>query len=306
MACRMSSDLFPAIAAFACVARHASFTRAAAELGVSTSALSQTVRTLEARLGVRLLDRSTRRVGLTEAGQRFLDDAQPALGGLAAAMAAVTETRDTPAGLLRINLPRAIADILVMPHLAAFNARYPDVVVELHCDNRFVDLVATGFDAGFRIGESLGKDVVAHPIGGPLRIATFASPGYVHVHGVPATPADLLHHRCVGVRLDHDRSPMRWDYMQDGRLVEVDTRACMISNDDSLLLAAALAGIGVGCHFESMVSQHIASGALVPVLQDYWPTFSPFHVYYPSRMHMPRKLRVFIDFLRERHVATEH
>lgn len=304
MAYLMSSDLFPAIAAFACVARHASFTRAAAELGVSTSALSQTVRTLESRLGVRLLDRSTRRVGLTEIGQRFLDDALPALSSLGAAMAAVTETRDAPAGLLRINLPRAVADILVMPHLTAFQARYPDVVVELHCDNRFVDLVAAGFDAGFRMGESLGKDVVAHPIGGPQRIATFVSPAYARAHGTPTTPGDLLNHRCVGVRLDHDRSPMRWDYMQEGRLMEVDTRHGMISNDDSLLLAAALAGSGVGCHFESMVSHHLASGALLPVLQDYWPTFSPFHVYYPSRMHMPRKLRVFVDFLRERHAPN--
>ncbi|URL60135.1 LysR family transcriptional regulator [Luteibacter flocculans] len=297
----MSPDLFPAIAAFACVARHASFTRAAAELGVSPSALSQTVRTLESRLGARLLDRSTRRVGLTEVGQRFLDEAQPALSGLTVAMAAVTETRDMPSGLLRINLPRAIADILILPHLADFQARYPDVVVELHCDNRFVDLVAAGFDAGFRIGESLGKDVVAHPIGSSQRIATFVAPAYARAHGIPATPADLLHHRCVGIRLEHDRSPMRWDYMLDGRLVEVDTRGCTISNDDSVLLAAALAGVGVSCHFESMVSHHLASGMLIPVLQDYWPTFSPFHVYYPSRMHMPRKLRVFIDFLREKH-----
>lgn len=300
----MSPDLFPAIAAFACVARHASFTRAAAELGVSPSALSQTVRTLESRLGVRLLDRSTRRVGLTEVGQRFLDEAQPSLSGLTAAMAAVTEMRDTPTGLLRINLPRSIADILILPHLAEFQARYPDVVVELHCDNRFVDLVAAGFDAGFRIGESLGKDVVAHPIGGPQRIASFVAPAYAQIHGVPTTPADLLHHRCIGIRLEHDRSPMRWDYLLDGRIVEVDTRGCTLSNDDTVLLAAALAGVGVGCHFESIVAHHLASGALIPVLQDYWPTFSPFHVYYPSRMHMPRKLRVFVDFLRERHASA--
>lgn len=301
MGFRMSPDLFPAVAVFACVARHASFTRAAAELGVSTSALSQTVRTLESRLGVRLLDRSTRRVGLTEVGQRFLHDVRPSLDGLVSAMAAVTETRDVPAGLLRINLPRAIADVLIMPHLAAFQTQFPDVIVELQCDNRFVDLVAAGFDAGFRIGESLGKDVVAHPIGGPQRVATFVSPRYARAYGVPATPADLLQHRCVGVRLDHDRSPMRWEFMQGDRIVEVDTRASMITNDDSLLLAAAIDGVGVGCHFESIASAHLQGGALIPVLEEYWPTYSPFHVYYPSRMHMPRKLRVFIDFLRERH-----
>ncbi|MET0617230.1 MAG: LysR family transcriptional regulator, partial [Luteibacter sp.] len=158
------SDLLPAIAAFARVAHHASFTRAAAELGVSPSALSQTVRALEARLGVRLLDRTTRRVGITEIGQRFLADARPGLDALAHAVDAVNESRDAPAGLLRINLSRVVADILVLPHLADFAAAYPEVTVDLHCDNIFLDLVDGGFDAGFRIGESLARDVVALPI----------------------------------------------------------------------------------------------------------------------------------------------
>lgn len=299
----MPNDLLPAIAAFARVAHHASFTRAARELGVSPSALSQNVRSLETRLGVRLLDRSTRRVGVTEIGQRFLDEAGAGLGAIERAVDAVNDSRETPAGLLRLNLPKAVADVVVMPHMAEFARRYPDVTVEMHCDNRFLDLVAMGFDAGFRLGESLANDVVAVPIGRPSRIATFASPSYIAEHGAPRTPADLLHHRCACIRLDHDRSVMRWDFMVEGRFVEVEVGPAIVSNDGELLVEAARAGLGVGCHFESLVADDIARGTLVPVLTDYWPTYGAFHLYYPSRVHMPRKLRVFVDFLRERHAT---
>ncbi|QWT18863.1 LysR family transcriptional regulator [Bacillus sp. NP157] len=299
----MPNDLLPAIAAFARVAHHASFTRAARELGVSPSALSQSVRGLEARLGVRLLDRSTRRVGVTEIGQRFLDEAAAGLGAIERAVDTVNDARESPAGLLRINLSRVVADIVVMPHLAAFAEAYPDVTVELHCDNRFLDLVSHGFDAGFRLGESLANDVVAVPIGRPNRIVVFASPGYVARHGVPRTPAELLAHRCVCIRLDHDRSVQRWEFLVDGRIVEVEAGPSMVSNDGELLLAAARDGLGIGCHIEEMVAADFASGTLVPVLMDYWPTYGAFHLYYPSRVHMPRKLRVFVDFLRDRHAT---
>jgi DNA-binding transcriptional LysR family regulator len=300
---RMQNDLLPAIAAFARVAHHASFTRAARELGVSPSALSQNVRSLEARLGVRLLDRSTRRVGVTEIGQRFLEEAQAGLGAIGRAVEAVTDSREAPAGLLRLNLPKSVADIAVIPHLADFAKAYPDVTVELHCENRFIDLVAMGFDAGFRLGESLANDVVAVPIGEPLRIATFASPAYLAAHGAPQTPADLLHHRCLCIRLDPERSVARWDYTVDGRYIEIEVGAAVISNDGDLLLAAAREGLGVACHMEGIVAADLAAGTLVPVLTDYWPTFGAFHLYYPSRVHMPRKLRVFIDFLRQRHAT---
>lgn len=297
----MPSDLLPAIAAFARVARHASFTRAADELGVSPSALSQSVRALERRLGVRLLDRTTRRVGVTEIGRRFLDQAGIGLDTIAGAIEAVNESRETPAGLLRINLPRVVADIVVMPYLAEFAAQYPDIVVDLHCDNNFIDLVDGGFDAGFRLGESLAQDVVALPIGGPLRLATFASPAYLAAHGEPRTPADLLAHRCACIRLGNDRGIMRWDYREDGRDMEVEVTPTTISNDGELLIGVARAGVGIGYHFERLVRDDLASGRLVPVLEAFWPTYGPFHLYYPSRLHMPRKLRVFADFLRERH-----
>lgn len=172
----MSPELFPAVAAFARVAHHASFTRAAAELGVSTSALSQNMRSLEERLGVRLLQRSTRRVGLTEAGQRLLRDAGPAIAALVAAVDGVHESRDRPAGLLRLNLSRAAADAVVMPHLVDFLEAYPDVTVEMHCDNALVDVVAGGFDAGIRLGEKLAQDFVAIPLGPRQRLAVVAAP----------------------------------------------------------------------------------------------------------------------------------
>ncbi|RYF75587.1 MAG: LysR family transcriptional regulator, partial [Comamonadaceae bacterium] len=162
----MSPELLAPIAAFARVAHHKSFTRAAVELGVSPSALSQTLRKLERSLGVRLLDRSTRRVGVTEHGQRFLAQAQPGLASLAFAIESLDESRDRPAGLLRLNLSRTAADILVMPHLMRFMDEYPDITLELHCDNALVDLVAGGFDAGIRLGENLAQDVVAVPLGG--------------------------------------------------------------------------------------------------------------------------------------------
>lgn len=293
-------DLLPAIAAFSRVVHHASFTRAAKELGVSPSALSQTVRMLEQRLGVRLLERTTRRVGITEIGQRFLDTAGAGLTALDLAVQQVGEMRDAPAGLLRLNLSQIAADLIVMPHLPEFLQAYPDVTVEMHCDNTFLDIVAIGFDAGIRLGESLARDMIAVPLGGRNRLATFAAPSYVERHGAPQVPADLLRHRCACVRLDHDRPLEYWDYLVDGQMVEVSANPAMISNNGELLINTARSGAAIGYHFEALVAEDLASGRLVPLLKDYWPTFGTFYLYYPSRVLMPRKLRVFIDFLRER------
>lgn len=305
MGAAMPAELLPAIAVFARVAHHASFTRAAAELGVSPSALSQTIRMLERRLGVRLLDRTTRKVGVTEIGRRFLEEAQPGLAAIGRAIDGVDESREAPSGLLRINLPEVVARLVVLPHLGAFSAMYPDIVVELCCDNLFVDLVEHGFDAGFRLGESLAADMVAVPIGRADRIATFASPAYAAKHGLPRTPAELLDHRCACMRLDAGRSVIRWDYQEDGRYIDVEPTPALITNDGNLMVDAVREGVGIGQHFEPLVRGDFESGRLLPVLRDYWPSFGAFHLYYPSRVHMPRKLRVFIDFLRERHADTE-
>lgn len=299
----MSSELFPAIAAFARVAHHASFTRAAAELGVSPSALSQTVRMLEGRLGVRLLDRSTRRVGVTEIGQRFLSDARFGLTALEAAIDAVNESRDRPAGLLRLNLSRTAADILVMPHLVAFNDAFPDITLEMNCDNALIDLVGNGFDAGIRLGENLAQDVVAIPLGGRQRIATVAAPRYLDGRTPPRTPDDLKAHRCLNARLGG--SIYRWEFSHKGRDFDIETTGPLLTNDGDILLAAARAGAGITCAFEVQVQDDIAAGRLVPLLKAWWPSFPGFYLYYPSRVHMPRKLRVFIDFMQHRLQAVD-
>ncbi|MDY7559819.1 LysR family transcriptional regulator [Pseudomonas sp. 10B1] len=291
----LPAELLPGIAAFAQVARHGSFTKAAAQMGVSPSALSQTLRNFEARLGVRLLERSTRRVGVTEIGQRFLHQAQPGLAALASAIEDVNELRDKPTGLLRLNLSRTAADILLMPHLLAFIDTYPDITVEIHCDNALLDVVAGGFDAGIRVGENLAQDVVAVPLGGPHRIATVAAPSYLLGREHPRKPEDLDQHRCLNIRLTG--AIYRWDYNHKGQAVAFQPRGPLITNDVDTLMQAIRAGAGIGCAFEAQVQPDIDSGKLVPLLGPWWPSVSAFYLYYPSRIHVPRKLRVFIEFM---------
>jgi len=294
----MLPALLPAIAAFARVAHHASFTRAAAELGVSPSALSQTLRKLERRLGVRLLDRSTRRVGITEIGQRFLLDAQPALAALASAIDGVNELRDKPAGLLRLNVSRTAADILVMPHLIDFLEAFPDITVELHCDTALIDLVGGGFDAGIRLGEYLAQDVVALPFGGKQRIATVAAPHYLVGRSPPRKPKDLSAHRCINVRVAG--GIYGWEYAHKGCDFEIEVQGPIVTNDGDIVLRAVRAGAGIACAFEVQVQEDIQAGRLIPLLKPWWPTFPGFYLYYSSRTHVPRKLRVFVDFMQQR------
>lgn len=294
----MSADLLPAIAAFARVAHHASFTRAAAELGVSPSALSQTLRGLERRLGVRLLDRSTRRVATTELGERFLREVRSGLASMVTAIDGLNEARDQPSGLLRLNLSRTAADILVMPHLVTFLDAYPDITLEMNCDNALVDLVAGGFDAGIRLGENLAQDVVAVPLGGRHRIATVAAPSYLKGRTPPRTPEDLSAHRCLNVRLTS--GIYRWEYSHKGRDFAIQTSGPLLTNDGDILLRAVRAGAGIACPFEVQVQDDIVAGALIPLLKPWWPAFAGFYLYHPSRAHVPRKLRVFIDFMQER------
>ncbi|WP_312711500.1 LysR family transcriptional regulator, partial [Stenotrophomonas sp.] len=205
-----------AVVAFARVAHHASFTRAADDLGISPSALSQTVRALEARMGVRLLHRTTRRVGLTEHGARFLARVRDGLAQIDAAFEDLDSVRDVPAGKLRINVPRIAAELLVLPHLPAFMARYPQVEVELFVEPALVDLVAGGFDAGIRLGECLARDMIAVPIGPLERQVVVATPGYFAAHGTPDTPADLVGHACIVHRRSNGRL-MAWEFSHAGR-----------------------------------------------------------------------------------------
>ncbi len=295
----MSPDLLPAISAFTRVAHHASFTRAAVELGLSPSALSQTVRALEARLGVRLLDRTTRRVGVTEIGSRFLLQAEAGLKALAGAVAALDEARDAPAGVLRLNVSRAAADITLLPHLAEFTHAYPRILLDIQCDNGLVDLVGGQFDAGIRLGELLAQDMVAVPLGRQQRLATFAAPRYLERHKAPKLPADLSDHRCLNARLSGG-APYRWEYARKGSIFEVETTDSLLCNDGDFLVAAARSGAGIGCAFEAVVQADFDAGTLLPLLKPWWPTFGGFFLYHTSRTHMPRKLRVFVDFIKAR------
>jgi DNA-binding transcriptional LysR family regulator len=294
----LSPDLLPAIAAFERVAHHASFTKAASELGISPSALSQTMRRLERRLGARLLDRTTRRVGVTEIGLRFLREAQPALASLASAIDGVSELRDQPAGLLRLNVSHTAADILVVPHLVSFLEAYPDITIELQCNNELVDLVGGSFDAGIRLGEYLAQDVVAVPLGGRHRIATVAAPRYLAGRDLPRKPEDLRAHRCINVRLPSGM--YRWKFSHKGHDFEIEVDGPIITNDGDILLQAVRAGAGVACAFEVQVEDDIVAGRLVPLLTAWWPTLPGFYLYHSSRLHVPRKLRVFIDFMQVR------
>ncbi|WP_242111776.1 LysR family transcriptional regulator [Luteimonas aquatica] len=294
----MAVSPLSAVVAFAHVAHHASFTRAAAELAVSPSALSQTVRGLEAQLGVRLLSRTTRRVGLTEHGARFLQQVAPGLRLIEAAFDDLDRVRDRPAGRLRINLSRIAAQQLVMPRLPAFAARYPEVEVELFVDPSLADLVAGGFDAGIRLGESLAKDMIALPIGPMQRQVVVGSPAYFRRHPPPRAPGDLVHHDCIRHRLSSGRL-MAYEFTRAGRDFEVEVGGRLIVNDSSLARDAARAGLGLTQQFESEVAADLAAGSLQRVLDDDLAPFPGFFIYYPAREHMAPKLRVFVDFLRE-------
>ena len=290
-------SLLPALAAFACVARHASFRRAAIELAVSPSALSQTIRSLERRLGSRLLQRTTRRVGLTESGQRLLQDTAPALARIGQALRSVEENRDVATGQLRITAPRFAIEHLLLPHLPAFHAAYPQVEVELAMQAAMIDVVGDGFDAGIRLGESLADGMIAVPLGAALRWVVVASPGYLQRHGMPDTPEALIGHACLRHRSSSGRV-MAWEFSREGRDFTLDVSGPLLLNDSTLALQAARDGMGLLQVFEAIADADVQAGRLQRVLDAWQPPFAGFHLYYPSREQLAPKLRVFIDFMR--------
>ncbi|HZR35999.1 MAG TPA: LysR family transcriptional regulator [Nevskia sp.] len=294
----VSPDQLPAVAAFARVAQHASFTRAAAELRVSPSALSQTVRTLETRLGMRLLNRTTRRVGVTEAGALFLQRVLPALEQLGAAFTELDELRGKPAGTLRLSVPRLAMRTIVTPLLGEFCRRYPEIRLDVVADDRFVDLVGENYDAGLRLGESLAQDMIAVRATREQRAAVVGSPQYFRDNPVPRQPSDLHEHLCMRFRFSSGVI-YRWEFGRDGQEFDIDVDGPLICNDNGLMIAAAKQGLGLAHVMEDLVREDLRSGTLVRVLEDWCPPFPGFYLYYPSRAQMPLKLRVFIDFLQE-------
>lgn len=286
------------LGAFADVARHRSFRGAAMLRGVSPSTLSEAVRRLEGRLGVRLLNRTTRSVTLTEAGARLLDRLLPALGEVSAALDTVNSFRDSPTGTLRLNVPIIVARV-VLPKLAeGFLKAYPGITLDVVAENNFVDVLAAGFDAGVRYGERLEQDMIAVPIGPRRqRFASGASPAYLAARGMPTHPRDLLDHACIRYRFPSGVLPA-WEFEREGEVVRVDPGGPLIATDMELELAAAIGGLGILASFEELLAPHFESGALVPVLPDWWQEFEGPFLYFPSRRLLPAPLRAFIDHVR--------
>jgi len=299
-----------ALRAFRAIAEHGSFTRAAAALDVTASALSQTLRQLETQLDTRLLHRTTRRVGLSEAGHELLQRITPALKELDAAMDALRQHGDRPAGLLRLTVPDVVAIALLDPLLGEFMARWPDVKLDIHVDNGLSDLIAEGFDAGIRLGERLQRDMVAVPVSGPMRSAVVGSPAYFARQGRPKQPRELEAHDCINFRQISSRALYRWEFAhksgpRKGRWFEIAVNGRLTVNNVPLAVRAAIEGAGLACVLEPFAREALADGQLESVLDDWLPPFDGFHLYYPSRFQVPPKLRVFIDFLRERRQTSE-
>jgi DNA-binding transcriptional LysR family regulator len=286
------------LAAFVAIATRGSFRAAALDLGVSTSALSHALRGLETRLGVRLLNRTTRSVAPTEAGAALLARLAPAFAEIAEAVGEAGARRETLTGALRINAPRSACRFVLMPLVARFLARHPGVRVEVSADDALSDVVAGRFDAGVRVGERLAGDMIAVPLGGPLRFAVVGSPVYLADRPAPASPADLHGHRCIRQRFAGG-SLYRWEFERDRRDIAVAVDGPLILNDQDFIVRAALDGLGLGFVFQDSVREHLDSGRLVRLLADWCPAFPGFFLYYAGRRQVPPPLRAFLDLLRE-------
>jgi DNA-binding transcriptional LysR family regulator len=286
--------------AFLAVARERSFTRAAAHLGVSQSALSHTMRGLEERLGLRLLTRTTRTVATTEAGERLLRTLGPRFDEIEAELASIGELRDKPAGNIRITTSAFAAETILMPALAKFLLDYPDIHVEAVVDSALTNIVAERFDAGIRLGEQVEKDMIAVRIGPDLRMAAVASPVYFAAHGKPKTPQDLLSHSCINMQLLTYGGLYAWEFEKNGRPLNVRVNGQIICNNSAAILSAAMAGLGIAYMPEDMARAAIAQKSLIRVLGAWCPPFPGYHLYYPSRRQPSPAFTLLIDAMRYR------
>ena len=296
----MQRETMSDLVAFLAVARERSFTRAAAKLGVSPSALSHTIRKLEERLGVRLHTRTSRSVSTTEPGERLLERVGPRFDEVADELAALTELRDKPAGTLRITTGDQPAESILLPALVKLLPLYPDLIVDLTVDNGFVDIVADRFDAGVRLGETLAQDMVAVRIGPDMQMAIAGSPGYLATHGLPQTPDDLANHNCINLRHQAKGGISVWDLEKEGRAVNVRVEGQLVVNDIAIVRQAAVDGLGLCYLPRDYVQTHLDAGELAPVLEDWCPPFPGYHLYYPSRRQQSPALAAFVAAVRYR------
>jgi DNA-binding transcriptional LysR family regulator len=286
--------------AFLAVAREGSFTKAAAKLGVSQSALSHTMRELETRLGVRLLSRTTRSVAPTEMGERLLHSLGPRFDEIDAELAAVSGLREKPAGSIRITATEYALDTILWPKLVKFLRQYPDIKVEVFIDNGLTDIVAQRFDAGVRAGEQVAKDMIAVRIGPDMRMAVVGAPSYLKKHPAPEKPQDLIGHSCINLRLLTHGGLYAWEFEKAGRELKVRVDGQLTFNGTFQMLNAALAGFGLAYVPEDLAQQHIARGRLKRVLADWCPPYSGYHLYYPSRRQSSAAFTLLVDALRHR------
>lgn len=296
----MRRDELVDLNAFLTVAEERSFTRAAARLATSQSALSHLVRRIETRLGVRLLHRTTRNVSPTEAGERLLRKLGPVFDEVAAELAAINELREKPAGTIRIATSEHAAATVLWPVLEKLLPDFPDVHVELDLSSGFTDIVTERFDAGVRLGESIARDMVAVRIGPDLRMAVVAAPSYFATNPAPAAPHDLAMHRCVNLRLRTAGGLYAWEFARDGREMRVRVDGQLTFNDTIMIVRAATAGFGIAYVMEDLVAAHIADGRLVRVLEGWCPRFVGYHLYYPSRRQPAAAFALIVNALRYR------
>lgn len=294
----MNRDDLTDLAAFMAVAEARSFTRAAAQLGTSQSALSHTIKRLEDRLGVRLLTRTTRSVAPTEAGEKLLTRLGPAMDEIGASLTELGAHRDRPAGLIRLNAPQQAAEKILWPAIQKLCAAYPDIKVEITVDSSLVDIVAQRFDAGVRLSEQVAKDMIAVRIGPDLRMAAVASPAYFAKHPKPKTPHDLTEHACINLRLATHGGLYTWEFEKDGRALNVRVDGQFTFNSVTLIIEAALKGFGIAFLPEDHVSHLIADGKLMRVLNDWCDPFPGYHLYYPSRRQLSPAFALLVDALR--------
>jgi DNA-binding transcriptional LysR family regulator len=294
----MPADELNALSAFLAVAEDRSFTKAAKRLGVSTSALSHAMRGLEERIGVRLLARTTRSVSPTEAGEQLLAHLRPALGEIRGAIEQIAGLRDRPSGRVRLLVTPLAASMVLAPKLAGFAARYPDVVLDVTTsgENR-VDIVARGFDAGIRLGEFIERDMVAVRVAADQRAAIVGAPRYFESYRKPKSPRDLPAHRCINFRHGADEI-YRWEFDKGKKSLAVAVGGPLIVNDSEMLIRAAIDGVGLAFMLEAHAAPHLASGALVRVLEDWCPPFAGYFLYYPSRRQQPAALAALVETLR--------
>ncbi|XAZ25556.1 LysR family transcriptional regulator [Sinorhizobium sp. B11] len=288
------------ISAFLTVAREGSFTRAAALLGVSQSALSQTVRALEERMGLRLLTRTTRKVSPTDAGERLIQSVGPRLEEISAELAQLSALREKPSGSVRISAGEQAAELFLMPAVQKLLPQYPDIAIEIVVDNGLTDIVAERLDAGVRLGEQVAKDMVAVRIGPDVRMAVVGSPDYFEKRSRPRTPHELTEHNCINLRLPTAGGFYAWEFEQGGRELRVRVEGQLAVNSGTLAVKAAIAGAGLAFVLEDRVRDDLEAGRLTRVLADWCPPFSGFHLYYPSRRHQTPAFAIVVDSLRYR------